>query len=242
MAYEKHKSLEPEWINSSGQEIDLDNQEGFIYLITNKLTGKLYIGRKYFWKRLRKKVPGKVRRKRVKEASGWESYWGSCEPLHEDYFEYGILNFKREILSIHTCRADVCYEEVAAQFKYDVLRAKDDNGEYLYYNGNIGNKYFRRTDESYDETGDKISKSLKKGLASGKIKHPMKGKVHPNKGKKINSGHQKAIVKYSFKDPQGNSMIGTNISDLCRRYDLGVSSMCYVNKGKLNQHKGWTRL
>jgi hypothetical protein len=150
MAYKKVKSLEPEWINSSGQEIDLETQEGFIYLITNQLTGMKYIGRKYFWKRLRKKVPGKVRRKRVKEESDWKTYWGSCEPLHLDYFSEGIGNFTREILSIHSCRADVCYEEVAAQFKYNVLREKNEEGEYLYYNSNIGNKYFRRVDK-YEE-------------------------------------------------------------------------------------------
>lgn len=240
--YKKHKSLEPRWINSSGQELDLANQEGFVYLITNELTGKKYIGRKYFWKRLRKKIPGKVRRKRVKAESDWESYWGSCAPLHSDYFSLGIGNFKREILSIHTCRSDVCYEEVATQFKYDVLKAKDTDGEYLYYNTNIGSKYFRRSDESYDHTAKKISKSLKEGHSSGRIKHPMKGKVHPNRGKKINSGHQKSIVGYSFKDPEGNSFVGSNISELCRRYSLSVSGMCYVNKGKFKQHKGWTKL
>lgn len=147
MVYKKHKSLEPEWINTSDIELDIDNQEGFIYLITNQLTGMKYIGRKYFWKRLRKKIPGRVRRKRVTEESDWKTYWGSCEPLHLDYHTHGIGNFQREILSIHDCRADVCYEEVAAQFKHDVLRAKNEEGMYLYYNSNIGNKYFRRVDK-----------------------------------------------------------------------------------------------
>ena len=149
MVAKKHKSADPEWINSSDQEIDLDTQEGFIYLITNQLTGMQYIGRKYFWKRLRKKVPGKVRRKRVTEESDWKTYWGSCAPLHEDYFSLGIGNFKREILSIQSCRSDVCYEEVAEQFKHDVLRAKNSDGMYLYYNSNIANKYFRKIDKGY---------------------------------------------------------------------------------------------
>ena len=143
----KHKSLDPEWVNTSDQELTPDGNEGFVYCITNKLTGQKYIGRKYFWKRLSKKVPGKKRRKRFIEESDWKTYWGSCEPLHLDYFELGIKNFSREILSIHDNRPDVCYEEVAAQFKYDVLRSKDSEGNYLYYNNNIGNKYWRSRDE-----------------------------------------------------------------------------------------------
>lgn len=241
MAYKKIKSLEPEWINSSDQEIDLDTQEGFVYLITNQLTGKKYIGRKYFWKRLRKKVPGRVYRKRVKEESDWKTYWGSCEPLHLDYFSEGIGNFQREILSIHTCRSDVCYEEVAYQFKYDVLRRKNEEGEYLYYNSNIGNKYFRRSDESYEAAGEKISKTLKERFKEGYV-HPMKGKVHPNKGKKINSGHGKVAKPYKFTDPNGNIVTGTNISELCKKYGLDHSTMSIINRnGRLKKHKGWTK-
>lgn len=240
--YKKHKSLEPEWINSSGQEIDIDNQEGFIYLITNKINGMKYIGRKYLWARSRKKVPGRVYRKRTKKESDWKTYWGSCEPLHADYFKYGIENFEREILSIHARRADVCYEEAAAQFAHDVLRAKDSDGNFIYYNTNIGSKYFRRSDESYDAAAEKISKSLKEGFSSGKIKHPMQGKEHPNKGKKINSGHQKSTVKYALKDPQGCCFVGENLTDLCRRYGLDPSSLAKVNKGKLKSHKGWKKI
>lgn len=242
MAYKKIKSEEPAWINISDSELTPEGNEGFIYLITNLKTGKKYIGRKYFWKRLRKKVPGKARRIRVTEESDWKTYWGSCAPLHEDYFSLGIMNFKREILSIHDNRPDVCYEEVAAQFKYNVLRAVDSDGNYQYYNSNIGNKYYRRTDESYDRAGEKISESLKAGHKDGTITHPMSGKVHPNRGKQINSGHTKMAKEYRLKDPDGNIFVGTNLSDLSRRYNLDLGTIAKVNRGVLNQHKQWTRI
>ena len=73
---------------------DIDDLYGFVYLITNKINGRKYIGRKYFWSF--RKPPGKKRR--VKKESDWKKYYGSCPELKEDIEQFGRQNFSRTIL------------------------------------------------------------------------------------------------------------------------------------------------
>ena len=76
---------------------NIDDNFGFVYLITNIQSGKRYIGRKYFWSF--RKPPGKKRR--VKKESDWKKYYGSCPELKEDIELLGRQNFSRTILSLH---------------------------------------------------------------------------------------------------------------------------------------------
>ena len=81
---------------------------GFVYMITNIETGKLYIGRKVFTNTLTKKLtkkeiseqsgPGrKPTKKKVSKESNWREYWGSCKPLLAEVKEIGEDKFKRSI-------------------------------------------------------------------------------------------------------------------------------------------------
>jgi hypothetical protein len=54
--------------------------EGFVYLITNLVNNKKYIGKKHFWTRQKDRKTG---RRKTKE-SAWRDYWGSCDELKED--------------------------------------------------------------------------------------------------------------------------------------------------------------
>jgi len=56
--------------------------------------------------------------------------------------ESGPNRFKREILSLYKKKGQVNYNETKLLFQHNVLEAKDDNGEKLYYNDNIMNRYF----------------------------------------------------------------------------------------------------
>tara|TARA_A100001391_G_scaffold186490_1_gene155717 strand:+ start:10757 stop:11182 length:426 start_codon:yes stop_codon:yes gene_type:complete len=125
-----------EWTfrNEIFDEKDIDKFEGFVYIITNMLDGRRYIGRKYFYNI--RKVKGKKRRQR--SPSDWKNYYGSSEQLKADIEKYGKKNFKREILSLHTTRGDCNYEEVKQQFLHNVL--EEDN----FYNDNISGKYHRK--------------------------------------------------------------------------------------------------
>ena len=131
------------WIyeNKEVQEIP-EGYFGFVYLITNKITGRKYIGKKQFNSYRSKKVKDKKRRKRYILESDWKYYWGSCEELLEDIKELGEDNFSREILRLCKTKRDLTYSEVELQIKADVLTALDEKGHRLYYNSNIMSRWF----------------------------------------------------------------------------------------------------
>ena len=109
---------------------DIDDNFGFVYLITNTRSGKRYIGRKYFWSF--RKPPGKKRR--VKQESDWQKYYGSCPELKEDLKLYGKEIFNREILSLHDTKGNCNYEETKQLFLNNVLsEALDDGSPCLLY-------------------------------------------------------------------------------------------------------------
>ncbi len=112
---------------------------GFVYCITNKVNGKMYIGRKYFYKSRKK-----VGKRRVFLESDWKEYWSSSKLVHEEIEKYGKENFVREILSLHITKGDTNYFENYMLFRNNVLEATK-NGERLFYNDNIMNRYYARS-------------------------------------------------------------------------------------------------
>jgi hypothetical protein len=129
----------------NGQEFDGElaaGLYGFVYLITNLQTGKMYIGRKFFTKAHSRTVKGKKKKSRV--PSDWENYWGSSEELLKDIAALGKENFRRDIIRLCLTLGECKYQETKLQFQYNVLEAKLGNGELAYYNSNIAMKYTRR--------------------------------------------------------------------------------------------------
>jgi hypothetical protein len=115
-----------------------DDCIGFVYLITNLTTGKMYIGKKLamFAKTRYKTVVqknGKKVKKRIKEKinSDWQTYYGSNDRLNQDVKTLGEEHFKREILYYCTSKAECSYIEAKEQFLRRVLETDD------YYNGII---------------------------------------------------------------------------------------------------------
>jgi hypothetical protein len=119
---------------------NIDNNFGFVYLITNLQSGKKYIGRKYFWSF--RKPPGKKRK--VKQESDWKKYYGSCPELKEDIKLFGKGIFSREILSLHETRGTCNFEETKQLFLNNVLSEALDDGSPAYYNSNILGRYMRK--------------------------------------------------------------------------------------------------
>ena len=119
---------------------DIDDNFGFVYLITNLSNGRKYVGRKVFW--FHRKPPGKKRR--VKKESDWKKYYGSSDELKEDVKTLGKENFRREIISLHKTLGKTNFAETEALFKYNVLREKMEDGSPLYYNHNILGRYYRK--------------------------------------------------------------------------------------------------
>lgn len=111
---------------------------GFVYLITNKQTGRKYIGKKLskFSKttyRTEKLKNGKKRRKKIrgKIESDWQTYYGSSPELTRDVEALGTENFTREILYYCRSKAECSYIEAREQFLRKVLESDE------YYNGII---------------------------------------------------------------------------------------------------------
>jgi hypothetical protein len=113
---------------------------GFVYLISCSKNNRKYWGRKYFWSF--RTPPGKKRR--VKQESDWKQYYGSCPELKEDIKKYGKEFFNREIISLHKTRAECNYEETKQLFLNNVLTEALDNGTPAYYNGNILGRYLKK--------------------------------------------------------------------------------------------------
>ena len=117
---------------------DINDYFGFCYILTDFENGKQYIGRKYFYS-VRKK---KGIRKKVRSESDWKSYYSSSKKIQQMVQESGPNRFKREILSLYKKKGQVNYNETKLLFQHNVLEAVNDDGEKLYYNENIMNRYF----------------------------------------------------------------------------------------------------
>ena len=92
---------------------------GFVYVITNELSGRRYVGRKYFTKAGYKTVKGK--RKKLRVSSGWEDYYGSNKTLLEDVKNLGAENFSRAIIKMCKNKSECSYWETHYIFQFEAL-------------------------------------------------------------------------------------------------------------------------
>ena len=102
---------------------EITNYVGFVYCITNLLSGRRYIGKKFFWSTRRKQV-NKVR-KRIKVESDWKDYWSSSDELKTDIERLGKEHFKREILHLCPNKGTTNYLEAKEQFQRAVLEDRE---------------------------------------------------------------------------------------------------------------------
>jgi hypothetical protein len=100
-----------------------DDVIGFVYKITNLVTGREYIGKKLFTFAKRKQVKG--RKKRIRTESDWRSYYGSNKKLTDDINAVGQEHFKREILRLCSTKGQCSYYEAKFQFEHGVLEHPD---------------------------------------------------------------------------------------------------------------------
>ena len=106
--------------------------EAFVYLITNKQNGMMYVGKKLAkFKTTKPPLKGKKNKRRGYKESDWRTYWGSSDHLNADVLELGEEQFTREILHYCPSRGVASYLEAKEQFDRKVLLTDD------YYNGII---------------------------------------------------------------------------------------------------------
>jgi len=119
--------------------VDLpDDCVGFVYQITNNISGRKYIGKKLakFSKTTQKTVKlknGTKKKKKIRSKvdSDWRTYYGSNDQLSKDVEALGADNFTREILYFCKSKAECSYIEAREQFTRKVLESAD------LYNGHI---------------------------------------------------------------------------------------------------------
>jgi hypothetical protein len=128
-----------QWIYKNQPVEQLPEQcVGFVYIITNTVSGRMYVGKKLArfkttryrmhtqknGKKIRKKIRGAV-------ASDWQDYHGSSDQLNRDVALLGRDKFQREILYYCRSKAELNYVEAREQFTRKVLESDQ------YYNGHI---------------------------------------------------------------------------------------------------------
>ncbi len=111
---------------------------GFVYIITNLINQRKYIGKKLakFSKTKYQTVTlkhGTKKKKKIRSKidSDWQTYYGSSPELLRDVNELGTENFTREILYYCRSKAECSYIEAREQFSRRVLESNE------YYNGQI---------------------------------------------------------------------------------------------------------
>ena len=127
------------WLYNGSEILDLpEDCIGFVYMITNIVTGRKYIGKKLAkfskttYKTVKLKNGNKKKKKiRTKVDSDWRDYYGSSPELSKDVELLGKDNFRREILYYCKSKAECSYIEAREQFSRRVLESKD------WYNGHI---------------------------------------------------------------------------------------------------------
>ena len=106
--------------------------EAFVYLITNLIDHKKYVGKKLAkFKTTKKPLKGRKNKRRGTKESDWRTYWGSNTHLVDDVLRLGEHRFTREILYFCPSRGVASYLEAKEQFERKVLESAE------YYNGII---------------------------------------------------------------------------------------------------------
>jgi group I intron endonuclease len=222
------------------------NRCGVIYIVTNKQTGKSYIGQT-----IRSLKDRKAQHKRDyrKNAVKRIMFYAAINKYGWEEFEWSTLysNIPEALLDI----AEIC-----AIYEYGTFGGG--------YNMTMGGDSGMRGRNHSDDTRDKIGKSTKSfwdgndvmkkrysNMFSGNPicgrrgdKHNMFGKHHSDETKSkisnTNSGHYGWTLSWKVITPNGTIVLVDNLKEYCRNNNLSPSHMYSVAGGSRKQHKGYT--
>jgi len=118
----------------------IEDNIGFVYMVTDKETGMKYIGKKNFFSKVtRPPLKGKKRKRRSLKESDWKTYCGSSEVVKTLVEENGLGHFEREIIHLCKSKGELTYMELKEQVDRKVLFKPDE-----YHNAFIGVRIHRK--------------------------------------------------------------------------------------------------
>jgi len=139
---------------------------GFIYITTNMINGKKYIGQKMF---------------RV----SWQNYLGSGTYFLRSVKNYGKENFHREIIAIAYSKEELNELEIEFIKLHNAVKSKD------YYNISYGGEASMSGLSMSEEAKRKISEARKRENLSDETRKKMS---NAHKGKKVSDSHKQILL------------------------------------------------
>jgi len=182
------------------EEIEDIKPYGFIYITTNNINGKKYIGQRKFYRK-------------------WKIYLGSGTHLLYAIKKYGKENFSRKIIAVANTKEELDNVEIKFIKEYDAVDSKD------YYNINIGGGRSTTGIHWSEESRQKLSKTktgIKIGNMSEEGKQNMsdahKGLHHSEETKrKIGEGNKGKIMSEESRRKTSEGNKGKIISQETRK-------------------------
>ena len=126
---------------------------GFIYLIEEIDTGRIYIGQKVFWGKRPRMVNKK--KKIIKCESDWKNYYSSSSYIMEEVANNKSSNYKRSILVLCKSAGQMNYVELKLQM--DLRALESDNFINGYVGGRISQSHIK-FDEIIDIDSNAINR------------------------------------------------------------------------------------
>jgi hypothetical protein len=115
------------------EKFDPDEHYGFVYQITNTVTGEKYIGQKQLWSKFKRPpLKGRKNKRHATRESDWKKYTGSSNRLNEDIECIGKDKFEFDILELFESKWELSYGEYCKIIKEDAIPRND------FYNGFLG--------------------------------------------------------------------------------------------------------
>jgi len=136
--------IEDELINN--KSFNINEWYGFIYLIKDTISGKMYIGKKNFFSKTNKKLGKKeikalpitkgrkAFKKLIIKESNWKTYYGSADVIKNDPDK---SHYERYLLKLCKSSAALSYYEVKYLCIYEVLEKPEQ-----FINSNILGKFY----------------------------------------------------------------------------------------------------
>ncbi len=128
---------------------------GFIYVITNTVLGRQYIGKKQMksTKKL-KPLKGRKNKRHFEVETDWKEYTSSSNEVNEDIKKYGKDKFNFEIVRLCQSKFELAYYEAKMQFENEVLLKEG------FYNGIINCRIGRAPAELLQRVVDENKKTF----------------------------------------------------------------------------------